>query len=179
MEKFIRNSLVLTGAVMGIAVASTPLTSYAATSSDTGNTVVNVNVDGVLAIDAMASDHTIYASPDMVNEGGLLNVTVRSAMPYTISLSAEDTFLTDETESHFIPARSELKVGSVGWGIKKVSEDQYTAIQNSPVVFYDSGEAVADDGAETQFPIGVAINSNTPQGVYTTTIKAIAAVKQQ
>ena len=183
MEKFVRNLLVITGAFMGVAIAFTPLTSYAVEidadrANDSGNTQVNVHVDGVLAIDAMANDHTIIATPDMINEGGSLNVTVRSALPYTISLSAEDTFLTDESESHFIPARSELEVGKVGWGIKKVAEEQYTAIQTTPVVFYDSGDGVADDGVETKFPIGVVVNYNTPQGVYSTTVKAIAAIKQ-
>lgn len=186
MEKLIRNLLVLTGAIMGVAVACTPLTSYAVTidtdrANDSGNTIVNVNVDGVLEITAMSSD-VIMAFPDVISNG-TLDVTVRSAMPYTISLSAEDTFLTDETESHFIPARSELTIGKVGWGIKKVASDNsaaeaYTAIQDTPVVFYDSDEAVADDGFMTQFPIGVTVNNNTPRGTYTTTVTALAAIKQ-
>lgn len=193
MERTVRKLLALTGIFIGAAVALTPLTTYADSYGDfikdktsaNGSSTVYVNVDTVLSLDAANGGDTIEAFPDMVRTGQF-NVQVRSAMPYTISLSADQTELADEDDTFFIPARSEITAGKVGWGIRKADQTEgYTAVQTTPQVFFDS--TVSDNGTNTNvadestwhaFEIGVAINSKIPQGTYITDVTVTAAVKE-
>jgi hypothetical protein len=124
--------------------------------------------------------------PDMIRTGQF-NVQVRSAMPYTISLSAEEPELKEvTTESYFIPARSEIAAGKVGWGIRKASQTEgYTAVATVPQVFFDSttddngtGTDVADLSTWHAFEIGVSVTDKVPQGTYATEVTVTAAVKE-
>lgn len=211
MEKIIQKLLVLTGVFIGAAIAFTPLTTYAdsatcrpagvAADSDevidqnttgytqqevTGSTNVCVYVDTVLSLDAANGGSTIVMYPDMVRTGQF-NVQVRSAMPYTISLSAEEPELKEvETESYFIPARSEIVSGKVGWGIRKAGQTEgYTAVATVPQVFFDStvndngtGTQLADESTWHHFEIGVSVTDRVPQGIYATDVTVTAAVKE-
>ena len=211
MEKTIQKLLVLTGIFIGAAVALTPLTTYADSSScrptgapadpdevidvntadyaengNQNNTNVCVYVDTVLSLDAANGGDKITMYPDMVRTGQF-NVQVRSAMPYTISLSAEEPELKEvTTESYFIPARSEIAAGKVGWGIRKASQtDGYTAVATVPQVFFDSttddngtGTDVADLSTWHAFEIGVSVTDKVPQGTYATEVTVTAAVKE-
>lgn len=197
MERKIQKLLVVTGLFMGAAVALSPLTTYAAYDKSTfdasmqqqkdfysaetntnGSTVVNVDVDTVLSLDAANGGYTIQAFPDMISKGEF-NVQVRSAVPYTISLSADDTNLSDSSESFFIPASDKVTAGKVGWGIRAADQEEgYTAVSTTPKVFFDSGTGVADESTWTKFEVGVAVNSKVPQGIYTTDVTVTAAVKQ-
>lgn len=208
MERKIKQALILSGAFMGAAVALLPLTSYAdtteltspgaacrtdedqdplkypttefckTTSTPNGTTHVEVTVEDVIALDLEATAGTeISAYPGLLKTG-TFPVRVRSALPYTISLSAEETNLIDEAEpNHMIPARNGIEAGSLGWGIKKNGEDAYSAIRQNPVVFFDSGTGVADDFTTTEFDVGVAVTDATAQGTYSTTVNVLAAVK--
>ncbi len=211
MEKTIQKLLALTGIFIGAAVALTPLTTYAESSScrpagapadpdevidvntsdysqneTTGSANVCVYVDTVLSLDAANGGDKITMYPDMVRTGQF-NVQVRSAMPYTISLSAEEPELKEvETESYFIPARSEIVAGKVGWGIRKASQTEgYTAVATVPQVFFDSttddngtGTDVADASTWHAFEIGVSVTDKVPQGTYATEVTVTAAVKE-
>lgn len=211
MEKTIQKLLVLTGIFIGAAVALTPLTTYADSSScrpagapadpdevidvntadyaengNQNNTNVCVYVDTVLSLDAANGGDKITMYPDMVRTGQF-NVQVRSAMPYTISLSAEEPELKEvTTESYFIPARSEIVAGKVGWGIRKASQTEgYTAVATVPQVFFDSttddngtGTDVADLSTWHAFEIGVSVTDKVPQGTYATEVTVTAAVKE-
>lgn len=211
MEKIIQKLLAITGIFIGAAVALTPLTTYADSAScrpagapadpdevidinnsdyaaqqNQGSTNVCVYVDTVLSLDAANGGDKITMYPDMVRTGQF-NVQVRSAMPYTISLSAEEPELKEvETESYFIPARSEIVAGKVGWGIRKAGQTEgYTAVATVPQVFFDStvndngtGTDVADKSTWTSFEIGVSVTDKVPQGTYATEVTVTAAVKE-
>lgn len=214
MEKIIQKLLVLTGVFIGAAVALTPITTYADSSNcrpagspadpdevidvsdpnnidfvengNQGNTNVCIYVDTVLSLDAADGGDKITMFPDMIRTGEF-HVQVRSAMPYTISLSAEEPELKHvDTESYFIPARSEITAGKVGWGIRKASQTEgYTAVATVPQVFFDSevddngtGTHVADVSTLHTFEIGVSITDKVPQGIYETEVTVTAAVKE-
>lgn len=158
------------------------------TPAGTGPTVVTVNVDSVLSLDAVSTgnysdvDNTvdgkaIQVYPDVINEKGALIAKVRSALPYTIMLSAEVPALYSELEDGYsIPARSTLTKGQNGWSIKNLISNEYAAITQTPTVFYDGGPH--DESTDTVFPIGVSISANVPRGVYSTDVTVTATVKE-
>ncbi len=166
------------------------------TKSSDGSTQINVTVQDVLAFDAEDAagfsddkeNAKITAFPGMVKYGRIY-ANVRSAKPYTISLSAtNDTFLTNADESGFIPARANpgADKSKSGWGIADglqqgidtINFDSltYKAITNTPEVFYDGG--ANDDYTVTNFPVAVTANDKIPQGTYTGEVTITAAVKQ-
>lgn len=199
MEKTIKKLLVATGLIASAAVALLPLTSYAAQTvsgplyangyacNDTqsgnecardisGPTTVTVNVKPLLSIDAASGGDVIQAYPDTVRSGKL-SAQIRSAVPFTVSLSAEVPYLqNEEVNEYVIPAKSTIEAGQSGWGIKKVGvTDAYTAVTTRPEVFY---EGPAQDEPEwIDFEVGVSAGSRLPQGTYSTTVTITAAVK--
>lgn len=208
MEGKIQKLLVASSLLMGAAVALIPLTSYATdgpypTNGDKyapgyecnkqgtcahgeGSTVVYVNVDDILSLDAVAfsgtnGDTAIQVMPNMPREGSL-QATVRSAKPYTISLSAENPYLVNQADDiYVIPSRANVSNDSTAWGIKKIGEtlnpdDVYSAITTNPEVFFEGGPH--DESTTTEFPVGVSVTANVPQGTYATDVTVTAAVKE-
>lgn len=170
-----------------------------AKSGDTA-TEIYVNVKDILAFDATAgagftnktgSDTKVTLFPNIVGHGQIY-AKIRSARPYTISLSATpdtttgvvDTFLANEDESAFIPARNNPAQGTNGWGIangvRELSDEvynaDYKALKESPEVFYTS--EANDDFITTYFPVAVSVNDKIPQGTYTANVTITAAVSQ-
>lgn len=201
MEKTIKKLLVATGLIASAAVALLPLTSYAAqtvsgplyangyacndaqpgnecarATNTNGPTTVTVNVKPLLSIDATSGGDVIQAYPDTVRSGKL-SAQIRSAVPFTVSLSAEVPYLqNEEVNEYVIPAKSTIEAGKSGWGIKKFGvTDAYTALTTRPEVFY---EGPAQDEPEwIDFEVGVSAGSRLPQGIYSTTVTITAAVK--
>lgn len=160
-----------------------------------GPTVVTVDVKPVLAIDAVsltcsgandtckdvdADSKAIQAFPGMFRKG-TLTASVRSAKPFTISLSAEDPYLKNYDESgelvSVIQARNfadENDKSLSGWGVQKTGEVGYTGLSTQPVVFLTSDDP-QDDFGDFNFSIGVVANDKTPQGLYTTEVTVTAA----
>lgn len=165
-----------------------------------GTTQVNVNVKDVIAMDvtnpagadgriedAGADGTKIIAFPDMVSHGRIY-ANVRSARPYTISLSADTPYLTNvDDDSFIIPARDNPTVGKSGWGVATgfqgsfsavdFDAQDYKALTSTPTVFYDS-ETADDEITTTNFPLAVSVSSQLPQGTYSTEVTVTASVKQ-
>jgi len=215
MEGKITKLLVSTGIVMAAAVSMIPLTSYAAVvprmvehgfycdpkvtdetasnycAQDSSTEQVSVNVASVLELDAAGTkmEGIIPAYPDMIRNN-FLDVKVRSAVDYTISISAEDPFLTKEdNDSMIIRAKSGIEAdGIYGWGIKKkTSQDSddssYTAIGTASETFFTGKptDTIATRDEEnfvtTKFDVGVRASEQNTQGTYSTDINITAAVK--
>lgn len=195
MERKIRNLLVATGVILSSAVALLPLTSYAVTgpgyahgyecndeqegnecAREDGDLLVRVVIDPTIAIDMASGGDTIQAYPNMVNTGKI-SAEVRSASPYTISLSADEPYLTNTDDDSYNILPRAVETGKNAWGVKKDGEDTYTAISTVPQVFYSSDSA-ADDGQLTEFEVGVSISPTLPQGTYQTDVTITAAVKE-
>lgn len=200
MEKMVKKLLVATGLIASAAVALMPLTSYAAQTvvnqapfangyacndaqsgnecarAEDGPTVVTVNVKPVLSIDATSGGHLIQVNPDMIGRG-TLSAQIRSAMNFTVSLSAEVPYLQNEENSEYIiPANNTIEVGKSAWGIKKIGDtDEYTALTSTPAVFY-TGPA-QDNPEWIDFEVGVSAGPKLPQGFYSTTVTITAAVQ--
>lgn len=199
MEKMVKKLLVATGLIASAAVALMPLTSYAAQTvtgplyangyacndAQSGNEcaransddmTVTVNVKPVLSIDATSGGNLIQVNPDMIGHG-TLSAQIRSAMDFTVSLSAEVPYLqNDENAEYIIPANSTIEVGKSAWGIKKIGEtEQYTALTSTPTVFY-TGPA-QDEPEWIDFEVGVSAGPKLPQGFYSTTVTITAAVQ--
>lgn len=123
-----------------------------------------------------ATSGSIQVYPDTVRTGRLA-VDVRSALPFTITLSAAHPYLANaEDDSFIIPARAEITVGKSGWGIKKSGAEGYTALTTTEQVFYDS---TANNVAQwINFEVGVAASPNIPQGTYSTEVTVTAVSKQ-
>lgn len=169
--------------------------------NDNGSQQVNLIIKDYLTLDAAAFTGTaggtsIQAYPDMTRKG-TLSAAVWSAKNFTISLSAEQPYLTNvEDDGLIIQARSTPEAGKSGWGIKKkptigdVTDDtSYTAITSAPQVFYEGpandneGELVEGTTNEHapvtyNFEVGVWVNDKTPQGLYTTEVTVTAAIKE-
>lgn len=160
-----------------------------------GAAIIKVNVADILALDAAAADskthdsdvagNHIQAYPDMIAHGRIY-ANVRSAKPYTISLSASTPQLTSETDDSFIiPARDNPTVGKSGWGVANgiqgslddidFNAQTYKAITMIPTVFYDGG--ADDEITTTNFPLAVSVSSNLPRDSYSTEVTVTAAVK--
>ena len=202
MEKTIKKLLVTSGLIASAAVALLPLTSYAAQTvtgpgyahgyacndaqpgnecaranqQEGGPTVVTVDVKPVLSIDATSGGDVIQAYPDTVRSGKL-SAQIRSAVAFTVSLSAEVPYLqNEEVNEYVIPASNVIEAGKSAWGIKKSgATDQYTALTTRPEVFYEG--PAQDDPAWIDFEVGVSAGSRLPQGIYSTEVTITAAVK--
>lgn len=198
MEGKIQKLLVAGSLLMGAAVALIPLTSYATdgpypTDGDKyapgyecdkqgtcangeGSTVVYINVDDILSLDAASGGDVIRVVPDMASTG-TFSAQVRSAKAYTISLSADNPYLVNQADDiYVIPSRTTVGVGNTAWGIKKYNADEYSAITTTPEVFFEGGPH--DESTVTEFEIGVSVTSNVPQGTYVTDVTVTAAVKE-
>lgn len=193
MERIIKRILVATGLCLSLAVALMPLTSYAVAghpndhgfncdnnnnecATSNGSTEVTVRIDPSISIDAVADTEVIRVTPAMTATGKL-SVQVRSAMSYTISLSADVPFLQNtESEEFVIPSSSNIVAGKSAWGIKKQDATEYSAITTTPEVFFTS--AAMDEPTWTDFEVGVSASSKLPQGRYSTTVNITAAIKQ-
>lgn len=177
-------------------VAAGRVTAPAATSSD-GNTVVCVNVDTVLSLDFAniiptnkddGSDLGDYGDPIEIFPGmtgtGRLDVKVRSAKNYSILLSAEEPHLYNELHDASIPSVANPEYGkNNGWGIKNPIKDEFSAIKQYPVVFYNGvpTDTVADNEngrVTTSFPINVAVSPKLPQDTYSTDITVTATTRE-
>ena len=75
-----------------------------------------------------------------------------------------------------IPSRSEIAPGKTAWGIKKYGENTYTAITQTPQVFFTGGPH--DTTTTTEFEIGVSVSDRLPQGTYATDVTITAAIKE-
>ncbi len=185
-----------TGYAHGYACNDNQSGNECARATQNGSTEVVVNVDTVLAIDAFsltcsgsddichedeAGSKVIQAYPGLVRTG-TLTATVRSAKPFTISLSAEEPYLMGydsegKNTGVIIPASDVIDGVNNGWGIQKTGETGYTKVTTRPVVFYDSGSSAQDAFADFDFTVGVSANSNIPQGFYSTEVTVTAATK--
>lgn len=169
-----------------------------ANQQEGGPTVVTVNVAPTLAFDASnafsltcnGSDDTcknledgskaIQAFPGMFRKG-TLTARVRSAKPFTISLSAADPYLKNKDESgeliSVIPARNfvdENDKALSGWGVQKTGETGYTGLSSQSAVFLTS-DTPQDDFGDFNFSVGVVASDKTPQGLYSTEVTVTAA----
>lgn len=167
-------------------------------ANDNGATVYTVNVHPTLALkvkganeDCKVTDEacevtdgsvvTMY--PYTLVEDGRFGVELRSAMPYTVSLSAEEPSLVNvDDEAFSIRPRADIATGKNGWGVKKLNadktpQDAYSAVGNQPTVFFDSGTNVSDDYSQVEFPFGVSVTDSIPQGTYRTEVTITAATK--
>lgn len=160
-----------------------------------GPTVVTVNVDTVLAIDAVsltcsgdsdtcvdvdADAKAIQAYPGMVRTG-TLTTSIRSAKPFTISISAEDPYLKGYDDSgdftgFVIPSSNLVDGKSNGWGIQKngAADGVYSNITAQPTVFLTS-DVPQDEFGDFNFKVGVSVKDNVPQGMYSTEVTITAA----
>lgn len=144
--------------------------------NDQGTTTYTVNVAPILSIDAASGGDVIHVEPNLARTG-TLSADVRSAKEYTISLSAEVPYLTNvEDDTFSIPSRSEIAPGKTAWGIKKYGENTYTAITQTPQVFFTGGPH--DTTTTTEFEIGVSVSDRLPQGTYATDVTITAAIKE-
>lgn len=217
MEKTVKKLLVATGLIASAAVALLPLTSYAvatgansdyfcdqnASSSNpcaraeqtNGSTQVTVNVDSVIAIDAVsltcsgdsdtcvdvdANTKAIQAYPGTVRTG-TLTTSVRSAKPFTISISAEEPYLKSYDDSgdmtgYIIPSSNAIDGQHNGWGIQKngAADGEYSSITTHPTVFLTS-DVPQDEFGDFNFKVGVSVKDNVPQGLYSTEVTITAA----
>lgn len=207
MERKIKTLLVATGILMGGMVALTPLTSYAtnmnmgdnclqyqsgdiATIEGTcvnrsGSTEVILNVQSLLILDAASGD-TIAAKGDETSTG-TISATVRSSHDYTISLSSANPTLTNPDNTEYtIPATNDVTAGINGWGVKKdasvktAADTDYTAVTNTPAVFYEgtSTSLAEGEGQKTDLEVGVGVSPVLPAGTYSTTVTVTAAIKE-
>lgn len=211
MERKIRNLLVATGVLLSSAVALLPLTSYAAVTdpnhgygctplydengketdateniceNEGATTVVRVLIDPTIAIDMASGGDVIETAPNMVATGAI-SANVRSAMGYTVSLSADEPYLTNtDDDSYNILPRTTIEAGKNAWGVKKdqsvnggATVSEYTAISTVPQLFFSSDDP-ADDGQDISFEVGVSTSATLPQGVYQTDVTITAAVKE-
>lgn len=165
-------------------------------TGNAGPTIVTVNVDTVLAIDAVSltcvgendtcvntgkdSDgndvKAIQAYPGMVRTGAL-TARVRSAKPFTISISAEDPYLkgydaSGDFTGYVIPSSSLVDGAHNGWGIQK--DGAYTGVTSRPTVFLTS-ETPQDEFGNFNFEVGVSATDTIPQGLYSTEVTVTAA----
>lgn len=216
MEKTVKKLLVATGLIASAAVALLPLTSYAvetgansdyfcdqnasssnpcARANQNGSTQVTVNVDSVIAIDAVsltcsgdadtcvdvdANTKAIQAYPGMVRTG-TLTTSVRSAKPFTISISAEDPYLkgydaSGDMTGYVIPSSNTIDGSHNGWGIQKngAADGVYSNVTTQPTVFLTS-DVPQDEFGNFNFKVGVSVKDNVPQGLYSTEVTITAA----
>lgn len=164
-------------------------------AKSSGGMDISVNVDSVIAIDAAAmntaaDNNIIHITANMATTGTFAT-RIRSAMPYTISLSAERPYLTNiDNDEFIIQPSSTITPGKSAWGIKKlgadgVAEDNYTALGYNPVVFYTGEPTDLEAGGASDakgfvwknFPVGVSSSSKLPQGTYATEVNVLATVK--
>lgn len=214
MERKITKLLVSTGVVTALAVSMIPLTSYAAVSSiyncgqdgteacasSDSTSQVSVTVNDILTLDATKTgmettgEHVvngvIQAYPGLTRTGKL-NVNVRSAKAYTISLSAEEpNLIYNDNDSIMIRARNDIEAqDKSGWGIKKINSDgsnatKFSAITTAPVEFFTGQPTDLVAGHDennfviTAFEVGVKAGPEIPQGTYQTDVTVLAAVKE-
>lgn len=156
--------------------------------SETG---VSVNIGSILSLDAASTkmEGVIPAYPDMI-KSNLLDVKVRSAKDYTISISAEDPLMTMEgNEVMIIRPKSGIEADGVyGWGIKKKTDQNtdassYSAVTSNSETFFTGKPTDTITGHDeqnfvtTKFDVGVRASEQNLQGTYSTDITVIAAVK--
>lgn len=159
------------------------------TASD-GSTIVCVNVDTVLSLDAAVvkdengNEEPIVIYPNMPGSG-TLEVTVRSAMNYSILLSAEENHLFDDEGTFSIPSveNPDIQDKKYGWGVKNLLPGitaEYSKINSNPTPFYDGEPTdVFDDNRElVKFPIKITVSPKLPQGVYATDLTVTAVTRQ-
>ena len=163
-------------------------TATAPTTSD-GTTLVCVNVDTVLSLDtAVVKDQNgkqdpIVIYPNVPGEG-TLEVTVRSAVNYSILLSAEENHLFDQEGTFSIPSveNPDVQDKKYGWGIKNLLPgitSEFSKINSNPTPFYDG---VPTDGETNnrklvEFPIKITVSPRLPQGVYATDLTVTAVTR--
>lgn len=191
MEKKLKGFLVILGALIMGSVALTPLTSYAADGECTKDNPsgcvtttkaqqVNFNIQGYLTLDAVSASELIRVSPGQLKTGSL-TAEVTSTGAFTISLSATNPSLVHTTDSSAtIPAGTSQAASTSGWGIKKfgaAAGADYTALTATPTVFYDSG-AAGNTSAEYEFEIGVWVDGQVKEGMYSTQVTVTAATKE-
>ncbi len=166
-------------------------------ANDDGSTVVNVNVRPTLALKVKGSaadctegkecetyDGSVVEIYPYRVETGEFGVSLRSARPYTVSLSADEPSLVNNENENFAirPSVDIQNGGKPGWGVKKLNADKtpveaYSRISYDPIVFFDSGTNVSDTYSDVKFPFGVYVNQDTPTGIYSTEVTITAAVK--
>lgn len=158
-----------------------------------GATEVQVTVKEPLALDAADpvgfddrhGNKVMQVFPNMIRYGRLY-ANVRSARSFTIALSAENPYLTNEEDDSFvIPARDTPVVNKSGWGVAtgQIAEldaidfesQTYQALNSTPETFYDG--AATEGFKIINFPVAVSISSNLPQGAYSTEVTVTAATK--
>lgn len=174
-----------------------------ARADQNGSTEVTVNIAPLLAIDAVTMNcieangdtcvdvatqdsegnavttKAIQAYPGMVRTG-TLTARVRSAKPFTISISAEDPYLkrydADGELASVIPSNSTVDGAHSAWGIQKsgAADGVYSGISNQPAVFL-TNNVPQDDFANFDFKIGVSATDKTAQGFYSTEVTVTAA----
>ena len=173
MEHFVKKLLAITGIMIVAGLALLPVASYAAESSQ--NIDVEVVVERVLRLDAASGGDTIDLTANQVSTGNI-SAKVYSTMPYTISLSAKQPNLVHSNlSSYFIPASSNVAVGTDAWGVKKSGDAGYTAISTTPTVFYTGNAATPDAGTTTNLEVGISLGTNLAAGTYSTEVTVTAA----
>lgn len=172
MEHFVKKLLVATGILAAASVTMLPLASHA---TDSATTTVTVNVQRTISLDAASGGDTINLVANQVNTGNI-SATVTSTAPYAIYLSADQPNLVhSELPSYFIPASSNVAVGTDAWGIKESGKSNYTAISTEPAVFYTGNAATPAAGTTTNLEVGISLGTNLAAGTYSTEVTVTAA----
>ncbi len=142
MEKTVFKMLAATGVVIGLGMASLPLSSFAADPADEakGNMEVNVVIANHIALDTEntmfhggylpGGDSALLSTNSMVIMGmpsseqpnpktGLVT-GIQSSVPYQISISSDSPSLVHETNTaETIPASTNVQAGTRAWAIRK------------------------------------------------------------
>lgn len=150
------------------------------------NPNVSVMVDRVLTLEI--TDEEVNTEPEYSKIAtGNFTATVSSNAGYDISLSATEdghTAMIDNKSATFnIPATNNVEVGTNGWGIKCVDDENcilksYNALTlyNNPQIYFSSTNPAANK--PTKFEVGIGISPSLPSGTYSTNILVTASQKQ-
>ncbi len=131
---------------------------------------IEITVNPQLTLD-VASETTVNKT-DANPSTGDLKVKVSSNQPYVVELSSDDATMKSSTTSATIPAKSGLlNTAENGWGIMKHGASEYTAITNTPELFYQSA---SPEVQELLLKVGISTAPDLPSGEYSTDITVTA-----
>ncbi len=188
---FIAGCIITGGAVSlvsGMSHAEEAVGDAATSTGVTAQTTYQLTVNKGITLTGVTGP-TIEADPETIKDGNI-SATVMSNAPYTLSLSAADTNLTNKAEgadpTQLIPMATTLTAGTNGWGIKTKNSDNttdgdYLMLSTTPQVFYTSTAAASSASQEstiTNFTTSVAINKLLAPGDYSTIVTVTAAITE-
>ncbi len=136
---------------------------------------IAVLINPYLTIEATTSMKETMGAENILH--GHISATVASNGEYKVMLNTNQPNLRDENSPTFagIPASSEVKANSNAWGIQNEDGTTYTAVTNTPKVFYSSDYFDENLKSTTHtFTVGVSVSPSIPAGKYSTGVMATA-----